>query len=118
MCIRAGMIASSRTSILNHRVIAARPPRLATATPGNIVPLILTVYGGEVILDGVRVRTAYRREPTAYRREPTAYRREPTAYRREPTACRREPTAYRREPTAYPRICLAIVCSCRFEVPS
>lgn len=43
-------------SILDGRVIAGRLPLLATRTPGTSIPLILTVYGGDVIVDGVLIR--------------------------------------------------------------
>jgi hypothetical protein len=37
-------------------VIAGRMPTLSTPTPGSAVLLILTVYGGEVLVEGVLIR--------------------------------------------------------------
>jgi hypothetical protein len=43
-------------TIVEARVIAGRLPTLTSHTPGTVVPLILTVYGGEAIVDGVLIR--------------------------------------------------------------
>jgi hypothetical protein len=43
-------------SIADQSLIAGRLPVLPTQTPGTVVPLILTVNGGEVIVDGGVVR--------------------------------------------------------------
>lgn len=42
--------------ILDPKVIAGRLPSLTTPVPGPGVPLILTVWGGEVIVEGVTIR--------------------------------------------------------------
>jgi len=43
-------------SMQDQQVIAGRLPVLATPTPGAAVPLILTVWGGEAVVEGVLVR--------------------------------------------------------------
>jgi hypothetical protein len=42
--------------ILEPNVIAGRPPSFSTSVPGPRVPLILTVWGGDVIVEGVTIR--------------------------------------------------------------
>jgi hypothetical protein len=43
-------------SIVGPSVIAGRLPLMSTGVPGKIAPVILTVYGGEVIVEGVSIR--------------------------------------------------------------
>lgn len=50
-------------SIEAPRFITGHLPDTATRTPGTVVPMILTVLGGEVMLEGVVVRSSnYNRE--------------------------------------------------------
>ncbi len=51
-------------SILEPSVVAGHLPVIASSSQGTSVPLILTDWGGETIVEGVRVRgTDYNREP-------------------------------------------------------
>lgn len=43
--------------IVDPQVIAGSLPALSAATPGTTTPLTLTVYGGEVAFEGVRIRS-------------------------------------------------------------
>lgn len=43
-------------SIQEAHVIAGRMPVLLTQAPGQVAPMILTVYGGEVTVDGLLIR--------------------------------------------------------------